>query len=60
MTRWTHDTYINRLKSDCDAAYEVAELARSKGFDPRLSVEIRLNKLGNLLKTTMEIGNWLP
>ena len=40
MTRWTHDNYINRLKADCDVAYEIAEMARSKGFDPRLSVEI--------------------
>ena len=40
MTRWTHDDYINRLKADCDSAYEIAEMARSKGFDPRLSVEI--------------------
>ena len=32
--------YIQRLHADADAIYEVAEEARSKGFDPRMSVEI--------------------
>ena len=40
MAGWSHKEYINRLKADCDAAYEVAEAARNKGFDPRINVEI--------------------
>lgn len=40
MAQWTHDEYIKRLKDDCDAAYVIAEQARSKGFDPKLTVEI--------------------
>jgi len=40
MAQWTHSEYISRLKSDCDAVYEIAEQARSKGFDPKLNVEI--------------------
>ena len=32
--------YIKRLHADTDAIYEIAEEARSKGFDPRMSVEI--------------------
>lgn len=40
MAQWTHNEYINRLKTDCDRVYEIAEMARSKGFDPKLNVEI--------------------
>ena len=40
MAQWTHDEYIKRLKDDCDAAYVIAEQARSKGFDPKQTVEI--------------------
>jgi DNA polymerase II large subunit len=40
MPSWTHDEYIDRLKSDADAAYEIAEAARAKGLDPRIAVEI--------------------
>lgn len=40
MPSWTHDEYIERLKADADVAYEIAESARSKGFDPRIAVEI--------------------
>ena len=32
--------YIKRLHADADAIYEIAEEARSKGHDPRMSVEI--------------------
>ena len=32
--------YLKRLHADADAIYEVAEEARSKGHDPRMSVEI--------------------
>jgi len=32
--------YIKRLHADADAIYEIAEEARSKGYDPRMSVEI--------------------
>ena len=35
-----YDEYIKRLHADADAIYEVAEEARSKGHDPRMSVEI--------------------
>ena len=32
--------YIKQLHADADAIYEIAEEARSKGHDPRMSVEI--------------------
>ena len=36
----TYSEYAEQLQSACDVAYEVANEARSKGFDPTLSVEI--------------------
>ena len=40
MAGWSHKEYVKRLKADCDAAYEIAEAARQKGFDPKINVEI--------------------
>ena len=40
MAEWSHEEYVERLKADCDAAYQIAEAARSKGFDPKSTVEI--------------------
>lgn len=40
MTQWTHDEYISRLNADADAAYLIADAARAKGYDPRITVEI--------------------
>lgn len=40
MAGWSHKEYIERLKADCDAAYDIANEARSKGFDPKPTVEI--------------------
>ena len=35
-----HSEYISFLKQKCDAEYEIAKVARSKGFDPKNYVEI--------------------
>ncbi len=35
-----HSEYISFLKQQCDAEYEIAKVARSKGFDPKNYVEI--------------------
>ena len=35
-----YDAYILRLEDECDKIYQIAELARSKGRDPRSTVEI--------------------
>ena len=35
-----YESYIHRLEKECDEIYQLAEKARSKGLDPRLTVEI--------------------
>ena len=35
-----YEEYIKRLHNEADAIYEVAEEARSKGHDPKITVEI--------------------
>ena len=35
-----YEAYIARLEQECDVVYQLAEQARSKGLDPRMSVEI--------------------
>ena len=35
-----YDAYILRLEDECDKIYQIAEKARSKGLDPRSTVEI--------------------
>lgn len=35
-----YESYVSKLKADCNAVYEIAGEARSKGFDPKLTVEI--------------------
>ena len=46
--------YIKQLHADADAIYEIAEEARSKGHDPRMSVEIP--KANDLADRTQVIG----
>jgi len=41
-TSMDYEAYIARLEAECAEAYAVVEQARSKGLDPRLSVEIPL------------------
>ena len=35
-----YHSYIKHLQTECDSVYEVANSARSKGFDPKNFVEI--------------------
>ena len=35
-----YEAYIQRLEDECDVVYQLAEQARAKGLDPRLTVEI--------------------
>ena len=35
-----YEAYIQRLEEECDVVYQLAEKARAKGLDPRLTVEI--------------------
>jgi len=35
-----YEAYILRLEEECDKIYQIAEKARSKGFDPRSQIEI--------------------
>ena len=35
-----YEAYIARLEQECDVVYQLAEQARSKGLDPRMTVEI--------------------
>ena len=49
--------YIKRLHADADAIYEVAEEARSKGFDPRMFVEIP--KANDLADRTQKLLDFL-
>ncbi len=49
--------YIKRLHADADAIYEIAEEARSKGFDPRMSVEIP--KANDLADRTQKLLDFL-
>ncbi len=35
-----YQDYIKKLQQNCDEVYEIANQARSKGFDPKLTVEI--------------------
>lgn len=52
-----YDEYIKRLHADADAIYEIAEEARSKGFDPRMSVEIP--KANDLADRTQKLLDFL-
>ncbi len=49
--------YIKRLHADADAIYEIAEEARSKGHDPRMSVEIP--KANDLADRTQKLLDFL-
>ena len=35
-----YNAYIERLEKECDVVYQLAEKARSRGLDPRMTVEI--------------------
>ena len=49
--------YIKRLHADADAIYEIAEEARSKGFDPKSRVEIP--KANDLADRTQKLLDFL-
>ena len=49
--------YIKRLHADADAIYEIAEEARSKGFDPKNAVEIP--KANDLADRTQKLLDFL-
>ena len=49
--------YIKQLHADADAIYEIAEEARSKGHDPRMSVEIP--KANDLADRTQKLLDFL-
>ena len=36
-----YNAYIERLEKECDVVYQLAEKARSRGLDPRMTVENR-------------------
>ena len=53
MSMVAYEDYIKRLHSEADAIYEVAEEARSKGHDPKITVEIpKAKDLACLLYTS--------
>ncbi len=53
----SYEDYIKDLHSEADAIYEVAEEARSKGFDPKTSVEIP--KANDLADRTQKLLDFL-
>ena len=53
--------YIKRLHADADAIYEIAEEARSKGFDPKNAVEIpKANDLADRTQKLLDFPSPSP
>ena len=60
--QWTimgsYEEYIKNLHEAADATYEIAEQARSKGLDPKITVEIPRAK--DLADRTQKLLEFLP